>query len=56
MAAAANLISTTAMVVTSLIGLYKTLADENVSAGEKVTTVLTTIGFMLPMIITLFNE
>lgn len=56
MTAAANLISTTAMVVTSLIGLYKTLTDENVSAGEKVTTVLTTIGFMLPMIITLFNE
>lgn len=56
MTAAANLISTTAMVVTSLIGLYKTLTDENISAGEKVTTVLTTIGFMLPMIITLFNE
>ena len=56
MAAAANVISTTTMVVTSVVGLFKTLADEEVSAGEKVTTVLTTLGFLLPMVITLFNE
>ena len=50
------MISTLTMVVTSLIGLFKTLSDEEIDPSEKITTVLTTLGFMLPMVIGLFND
>lgn len=52
----AMMISTLTMVVTSLIGLFKTLSDEEIDTSEKITTVLTTLGFMLPMVIGLFND
>jgi hypothetical protein len=56
MTQAAQMLSTVTMVVTSAIGLFKTLSDESLSAGEKVTSVLTTLGFLLPMVIGLFND
>ena len=52
----AMMISTLTMVGTSLVGVFKTLGDETISTGDKITTVLTTLGFMLPMVIGLFNE
>lgn len=56
MAQSANLISTVSMAVSSAIGLFQTLSDESIEPSQKITTVLTTLSFMLPMIITLFNE
>ena len=52
----AMMISTLTMVGTSLVGMFKTLGDETMSTGDKITTVLTTLGFMLPMVIGLFND
>lgn len=48
---AAGLISSMTMVISSLVGLFQTLADPELDPSEKITTVLTTLGFMLPMIV-----
>ena len=51
MSAAATTISTVSMLITSLIGLFKTLSDPELDSSEKIITVLSTLGFMLPTLI-----
>jgi len=50
------MVSTIAMAFTSFISVFRTLGDETVSVGDKLISIFSSIGFMLPMIIGLFSE
>lgn len=52
----AGLISSITMVISSLVGLFKTLSDPEIDPSEKITTILTTVGFMLPTILSTINS
>lgn len=49
-------LATAASLITTSIGLIKTLTDETATAGEKVERVITTLAFSLPMLITNFSS
>ena len=49
----AQAISTLAMAINSLKGMFQTLTDENMSFGDKLLSVMTTLGMVIPMIASL---
>ena len=53
--ALANTISTTTMLLNSIFGLIDTWNNEDLSFGEKLLNTFTTLGMVLPMVITAFN-
>ncbi|MDD4804361.1 MAG: phage tail tape measure protein [Candidatus Pacebacteria bacterium] len=54
--ATAQAISTTAMLLSSLGGLFDTLSNPDISGFEKLTAVLTTIAMVVPMVTASFNR
>ena len=51
----AQAMTTLAMTLTSLKGMFQTLTDENMSFGDKLLSVMTTLGMVIPMIGSLAN-
>lgn len=51
-----QIISTTAMTISSIKGLVDTWNDEDMSFGDQLITTFTTLGFIIPMAVTAFRE
>ena len=56
MTAFGQMISTVSMAINSIVGLIDTWNNKDLTFGEKLLSTMTTLGMVLPMVISLFNK